>query len=505
MSDHHKPPFRLHNPDVDLLNRRLDRRHFLVKTSLGLGALATGSLLGINRLWGNAGAAISANAPADPETEMLRAIPHFVPKAKRVVYLFMSGGPSQFETFDYKPALASMMGQALPDSVRGGQRLTGMSANQSILPVAPAFCKFNQHGKSGTWISELLPHTAGVVDDLCIVKSLYSEAINHDPAITFFQTGNQLPGRPSIGSWLSYGLGSDNKNLPSFIVLVSKNGQKDQPLYARLWGNGFLPSRYQGVQFRAGKDPVLFLNNPDGYDGEDRKEMLDYLARLNQLQNEAYGDPEVDARIAQYEMAYRMQTSVPEVMDISKEPEEVFNLYGTDSRDPGSFAANCILARKLLEKDVKFVQLYHQGWDQHGGLPQGITQQCKATDQATAALVTDLKRRGLLEDTLIVWGGEFGRTVYSQGKLTATDYGRDHHPRCFTMWMAGAGVKAGFTYGETDDFSYNIVKDPVHVHDFQATLMHLMGIDHERLTYKFQGRRFRLTDVHGKLVKGILS
>lgn len=505
MTDHHQESFRLHTPDFEGLNKKLDRRNFLVKTSLGLGALATGSLLGIPRLFGNASTPLTENNTASFEEEMLRAIPHFAPKAKRIVYLFMAGGPSQFETFDYKPGLEGMMGQALPDSVRKGQRLTGMSANQSILPIAPSAFKFNQHGKSNTWISELLPHTAAVVDDLCIVKSLYSEAINHDPAITFFQTGNQLPGRPSIGSWLSYGLGSDNNNLPSFIVLVSKNGQKDQPLYARLWGNGFLPSKYQGVQFRAGKDPVLFLNNPDGYDGEDRKEMLDYLTKLNQLQNEAYGDPEVEARIAQYEMAYRMQTSVPEVMDISKEPDEVFDLYGTDSRDPGTFAANCILARKLLEKDVKFVQLYHQGWDQHGGLPKAIAQQCRATDQATAALIKDLKRRGLLEDTLVVWGGEFGRTVYSQGKLTAEDYGRDHHPRCFTMWMAGAGVQPGITYGETDDFSYNIVKDPVHVHDFQATLMYLMGIDHERLTYKFQGRRFRLTDVHGKLVKGILS
>lgn len=505
MTDHHQESFRLHTPDFERLNKKLDRRNFLVKTSLGLGALATGSLLGIPRLLGNAATPLTENTTASFEEEMLRAIPHFAPKAKRIVYLFMAGGPSQFETFDYKPGLVGMMGQALPDSVRQGQRLTGMSANQSILPIAPSAFKFNQHGKSNTWISELLPHTAEVVDDLCIVKSLYSEAINHDPAITFFQTGNQLPGRPSIGSWLSYGLGSDNNNLPSFIVLVSKNGQKDQPLYARLWGNGFLPSKYQGVQFRAGKDPVLFLNNPDGYDGEDRKEMLDYLTKLNQLQNEAYGDPEVEARIAQYEMAYRMQTSVPEVMDISKEPDEVFDLYGTDSRDPGTFAANCILARKLLEKDVKFVQLYHQGWDQHGGLPKAIAQQCTATDQATAALIKDLKRRGLLEDTLVVWGGEFGRTVYSQGKLTAEDYGRDHHPRCFTMWMAGAGVQPGITYGETDDFSYNIVKDPVHVHDFQATLMYLMGIDHERLTYKFQGRRFRLTDVHGKLVKDILS
>ncbi len=505
MSHHHNEGFRLHTEDFEKLNKRLDRRNFLIRTSLGLGALATGSLLGVHHLFGNTNKPLTENNTANFEEEMLRAIPHFAPKAKRIVYLFMSGGPSQFETFDYKPGLANMMGQALPDSVRKGQRLTGMSASQSILPIAPSIFKFNQFGKNKTWVSELLPHTAEVVDDLCIVKSLYSEAINHDPAITFFQTGSQLPGRPSIGSWLSYGLGSDNKNLPSFIVLVSKNGQKDQPLYARLWGNGFLPSKYQGVQFRSGKDPVLFLNNPDGYDGADRKEMLDYLTKLNQLQNEAYGDPEVEARIAQYEMAYRMQTSVPEVMDISKEPDDVFDMYGPGSRDPGTYAANCILARKLLEKDVKFVQLYHQGWDQHGGLPKGITEQCKVTDQATAALIKDLKRRGLLEDTLVVWGGEFGRTVYSQGKLTADDYGRDHHPRCFTMWMAGAGVQAGTTYGETDDFSYNIIKDPVHVHDFQATLMHLMGIDHERLVYKFQGRRFRLTDVHGKVVKGVLS
>jgi hypothetical protein len=344
-----------------------------------------------------------------------------------------------------------------------------------------------------------------VVDELCIIKSLYTQQINHDPAITFFQTGHQLPGRPSIGSWLSYGLGSENQNLPAFIVLVSKNASKDQPLYARLWGNGFLPSEHQGVQFRSGKDPVLFLNNPQGYDGPDRQQMLNYLTQLNQLQNENWADPEVDARIAQYEMAYRMQTSVPEVMDTSTEPDEVFELYGPDSRDKGSFAANCLLARKLLEKDVRFVQLYHQGWDHHGGLPKNIAQQCKQTDQATAALLIDLKRRGMLEDTLVVWGGEFGRTVYSQGKLTKNDYGRDHHPRCFSMWMAGAGVKAGLSYGQTDDFSYNIIKDPVHVHDFQATLMHLMGIDHEQLIYKYQGRRFRLTDVSGHIVKGILS
>ncbi|MEO5602787.1 MAG: DUF1501 domain-containing protein, partial [Cyclobacteriaceae bacterium] len=344
-----------------------------------------------------------------------------------------------------------------------------------------------------------------VVDDLCIIKSLYTEAINHDPAITFFQTGNQLPGRPSIGSWVSYGLGSDNENLPTFIVLVSKNAPKDQPLYARLWGNGFLPSRHQGCQFRSGKDPVLFLNNPEGYDGANRKEMLEYLSKLNLLQNDFYHDPEIENRIAQYEMAYKMQTSVPGVVNIDDEPDEVFDLYGPGSRDAGTYAANCILARRLLEKDVKFVQLYHQGWDQHGSLPKGIARQCQDTDQATAGLITDLKRRGLLEDTLVIWGGEFGRTVYSQGKLTADDYGRDHHPRCFTMWMAGAGVKAGFSYGETDDFSYNITSNPVHVHDFQATLMHLMGVDHERLVYKFQGRRFRLTDVEGKVITDILA
>ena len=506
MSHHHddEGDFRLNTPEFYQLHKTLDRRRFLTKTSLGLGALAMGSLFGINKLLGSSAKPVNPKSP-NLEEEIMRALPHIAPKAKRVVYLFMSGGPSQFETFDYKPKLVDLAGQNLPDSVRQGQRLTGMSANQSALPMVPSIYKFNQHGKNNTWVSELLPHTAKVVDDLCIVKSIYSEAINHDPAITFFQTGNQLPGRPSIGSWISYGLGSDNKNLPTFIVLVSKNAPKDQPLYARLWGNGFLESKHQGVQFRSGKDPVLFLNNPDGYDGADRKEMLEYLTKLNHLQNEGFADPEIENRISQYEMAYKMQTSVPEVMDTSGEPDEVFDLYGPDSRDAGTYAANCILARKLLEKDVKFVQLYHQGWDQHGDLPRGIANQCKQTDQATAALVIDLKRRGLLDDTLVIWGGEFGRTVYSQGKLTADDYGRDHHPRCFTMWMAGAGVKPGISYGETDDFSYNIIKDPVHVHDFQATLMHLLGVDHERLTYKFQGRRFRLTDVHGKIISDILA
>lgn len=505
MSDDHEEPFRIHLPEFDSLNKKWDRRNFLTKTTLGLGALAVSALAGKN-LFGKTGPSVVAGGVSDTlEEEILKAIPHLAPKAKRVVYLFMSGGPSQIETFDYKPKLATMFGKDLPESVRKGQRLTSMSANQSVLPLVPSIYKFNQYGQSQTWVSELLPHTAQIADDLCIIKSLYTEAINHDPALTFFQTGNQLPGRPSIGSWISYGLGSDNKNLPTFIVLVSKNAVKDQPLYARLWGNGFLASEHQGVQFRAGKDPVLFLDNPEGYDGKDRKEMLDYLTKLNRLQNELNEDPEVEARIAQYEMAYRMQTSVPDAMDISDEPDEVFEMYGPESRDPGTYAANCILARKLIEKDVKFVQLYHQGWDHHGGLPAGMAKQCKDTDQPTAALIKDLKRRGLLEDTLVIWGGEFGRTVYSQGKLLANDYGRDHHPRCFTMWMAGAGVKPGFSYGETDDFSYNITKDPVHVHDFQATLMHLMGVDHERFTYKFQGRRFRLTDVHGKVVREILA
>lgn len=501
--EHHHDEFRLRGGAFDELNKKLDRRHFLTKSTMGLGALAVGSLFGASKLFG----ASQSAAPAlnnDSQEAILAALPHIAPKAKRVVYLFMSGGPSQFETWDYKPKLADMFGKELPDSVRQGQRLTGMSANQSSLPIAPSIYKFDKHGQSQTWVSELLPHTAKVVDELCIIKSLNTDHINHDPAITFFQTGNQLPGRPSIGSWISYGLGSDNENLPTFISLISKNAG-GQPLYSRLWGSGFLPTKHEGVQFRSGKDPVLFLNNPEGYDGKDRQEMLHYLKELNALQNSSLGDPAIEDRIAQYEMAFRMQTSVPEVMSTADEPGEVFDLYGPDSRDAGTYAANCLLARKLLQKDVKFVQLYHQGWDHHGGLPNGIKHQCKNTDQGTAALIQDLKRTGLLEDTLVIWGGEFGRTAYSQGKLTPEEYGRDHHPRAFSMWMAGAGIKKGFSYGETDDFSYNITQNPVHVHDFQATLMHLLGIDHERLTYKFQGRRYRLTDVHGKIVRDILA
>ena len=474
----------------------LNRRAFLTKASLGLGSLALGTLLTPGQLF----SASSRQSMADGLT-----IPNRVPKAKRVVYLFQSGGPSQLEMFDYKPMLEKMHGQDLPASVRKGQRLTGMSAQQSSLPLVGSTYAFARRGHSGAWVSELMPFTGKVTDELCFIKSMYTEQINHDPALTFFQTGNQLAGRPSIGAWVSYGLGSDNENLPAFIVLVSKNAPQDQPLYARLWGNGFLPSKHQGVQFRSGADPVLYLNNPKGYGKTDRRAMLDALNELNQAQAELAGDPDIGNRIAQYEMAFRMQTSVPDVNNLSDEPDWVFDLYGPESRNPGTFAANCLMARRLLERDVKFVQLYHQGWDQHGNLPAGLTKQCKATDQASAALVLDLKQRGLLDDTLVVWGGEFGRTNYSQGKLTKDNYGRDHHPRCFTMWLAGGGIKPGLTYGETDEFGYNIVHNPVHVHDFQATLLHLLGIDHEKLTYEFQGRRFRLTDVAGKLVNGILA
>ncbi len=481
-----------------LIAANLNRRSFLKKTALGLGTVALGSLIvGPGRE--------TKPLVSDLGTSGVLGAPDFPARAKRVVYLFQSGAPSQFETFEYKPLLEKMHGQDLPESVRKGQRLTSMSAQQSTLPLVGSSFKFQQYGNSGSWVSELMPHTGSVVDDLCFVRSMYTEQINHDPALTFMQTGNQLPGRPSIGSWVSYGLGSDNENLPSFIVLVSNNAPQDQPLFARLWGNGFLPSKYQGVQFRSGADPVLYLSNPKGYTEVDRREMLDVLTELNHAQMEKFGDKEINNRIAQYEMAFRMQASVPELTDLSNEPDWVFEMYGPDSRIPGTYAANCLLARRLIEKDVKFIQLYHQGWDQHGGLPGAIVQQCKATDQASAALVKDLKQRGLLDDTLVVWGGEFGRTNYSQGKLTKTDYGRDHHPRCYTMWMAGGGVKPGLSFGETDEFGYNIVKDPVHVHDFQATLLYLLGIDHEKLTYDAEGRRYRLTDVAGKIVNGIIA
>jgi len=465
----------------------LSRRDFLHRFGMGVGGMALGHLL-------------TANGHA----AVVDGLPHFAPKAKRVIYLFQSGGPSQMDLFDYKPLLNERNGEPLPDSVRQGQRLTGMSANQAALPLAGSAFKFAQHGQSGAWISELMPHLAGVADDLCFVKSMYTEAINHDPAITFFQTGSQLAGRPSIGSWLSYGLGSENENLPAYVALLTK-GRGGQPLYSRLWGSGFLPSEHQGVQFRPGADPVLYLNNPEGVGRESRRMLLDRLNELHEIQREATGDPEFDARIAQYEMAFRMQASVPEITDFSDEPDSVFEEYGPDSRTPGTYAANCLLARRLTERGVRFVQLFHRDWDHHGGLPAGIRGECKLTDQPSAALVSDLKRRGLLDETLVVWGGEFGRTNYSQGQLTATDYGRDHHPRCFTVWMAGGGVKPGLSYGATDEFGYNVTEKPVHVHDFHATLLHLMGIDHERLIYKFQGRRFRLTDVHGHVVRDLLA
>jgi hypothetical protein len=461
---------------------------------MGLGSLALANLVNPARLFAGSG----------QERGILGDRLHHPARAKRVIYLFMAGGPSQIETFDYKPVLVQRNGEQLPDSVRQGQRLTGMSGNQSSLPLAGSQFGFAQHGHHGTWVSDLLPQTAKVVDELCIVRSMFTDAINHDPAITFFQTGSQIAGRPSIGSWIHYGLGSDNDNLPAFVVLITP-GKVDQPLYSRLWGSGFLPTEHQGVQFRSGKEAVLYLTNPDGVTSEGRRLLLDRLRDMHAHAAEALGDTEVDARIAQYEMSYRMQASVPGVMDVSNESAETFALYGKDSRTPGTFAANCLLARRLAAQGVKFIQLYHQGWDQHDSLPKNIRRQCEETDQASAALVTDLKQRGMLDDTLLVWGGEFGRTSYSQGKLTATSYGRDHHPRCFTVWMAGGGVKAGLVHGATDDFSYNITEGGVHVHDFQATLLHLLGIDHEQLTFLHQGRRFRLTDVHGKVVRALLA
>lgn len=471
----------------------LTRRKFLNRFGMGLGGVALADLLTPMRGL----ASESANGG-------VLGAPHFAPKAKRVIYLFMAGGPSQLETFDYKPVLNERNGENLPDSVRQGQRLTGMSGNQAVLPLAGSIFKFNRPGQSGAWISELLPHTAKVIDDLCVVRSLYTEAINHDPAITFLQTGSQISGRPSIGSWVHFGLGSGNENLPSFVVLITK-GKGGQPLYSRLWGSGFLPSKYQGVQFRSGADPVLYLNNPDGISDSNRRVLLDGLRDLHQLNADRLGEAEVDARVAQYEMAYRMQTSVPEAMDLDGEPESTYTLYGEDARKPGTFAANCLQARRMAERGVKFIQLYHQGWDHHGGLPGGMKTQCKETDQPCAALLQDLKQRGMLDETLVIWGGEFGRTNYSQGKLTDTNYGRDHHPRCFSAWMAGGGAKPGVVHGETDEFGYNVVKDGVHVHDFHATLMHLLGVNHEQLTFKYQGRRFRLTDVHGHVVKELLA
>jgi hypothetical protein len=474
------------------------RRHFFGMGAKGLGIAALANLLGRDLS--------AATNPGPGAQRGLDGLPHFAPTAKRVIYLFQSGGPSQIELFDYKPRLVEFQGQNLPESIRMGQRLTGMSASQSSFPVVPSKFKFARYGKSGAWVSELMPYTAQAADQLTFIKSMHTEAINHDPAVTLLQTGSQIAGRPSMGTWVSYGIGSETQDLPSFVVMISPgSGTGGQPLYDRLWGSGFLPSRYQGVKFRSVGDPVLYLSNPHGFTSDDRRSYLDALAKLNQAQLEQTGDPEIGTRIAQYEMAFRMQTSVPELTDLSREPEHVLNLYGPDVKKPGTFAANCLLARRLAERGVRFIQLYHRDWDHHGKLPQDLPKRCNETDQAAAALIADLKQRGMLDDTLVIWGGEFGRTVYCQGRLTATEYGRDHHPRCFTVWLAGGGIKPGITLGETDDYCYNVTKDPVHVHDLQATILHCLGIDHTRLTYQFQGRHFRLTDVSGEVVKPILA
>jgi Protein of unknown function (DUF1501) len=484
------------------IDLQLTRRQFFGRSAQGIGIGALASLLGpdLSVLAAGLGEA------RDPKTGGLVGFPNFAPKAKRVIFLHQSGGPSQLETFDYKPGLAKLQGTQIPDSVRQGQRVA-QTMGQSQLLVAQSTFGFARHGQSGTWVSELLPHTAKIVDDITVIKTMNTEAINHDPAITFIQTGFQQPGRPSMGAWLSYGLGSENQNLPAFVVLLSQAHaiNTDQPLFSRLWASGFLPSSYQGVRFRTGSAPVLFLDDPPGISKITRRQMLNAVEKLDEIGHQAYGDPEIETRISQYEMAYRMQTSVPDLMDLSKEPESVFELYGPESRKPGTYAANCLLARRLAERNVRFIQLYHRGWDQHKDLPRDLALQCRGTDQPTAALITDLKQRGLLDDTLVVWGGEFGRTVFSQGKLTDANYGRDHHPRNFCMWVAGGGMKRGAVIGETDDFSYNIVSDPVNVYDLQATILHGLGIDHKKLTYRFQGRDFRLTDVHGEVVEKMLA
>jgi hypothetical protein len=481
------------NPEIQSL---FTRRRFLELSSTGVGAAALSTLMNKDLLAQVSGA---TGTPAGG----LPGLPHFAPKAKRVIYLFQGGAPSQHELWDYKPHVEGLRGTDLPPSVRGNQRLTAMTASQTSFPIVPSMFKFAQHGQSGTWISELMPHTAKVADELCFIRTMHTEAINHDPGMTFFQTGAQLAGRPSIGAWLSYGLGSMNDDLPTFVAMVSNRG--GNPVYDRLWGSGFLPSEHQGVKFLSTGDPVLYLSNPPGIDQSGRRRFLDDLGTLNRQDFETFGDPETSTRITQYEMAYRMQTSVPELTDLSDEPESVFERYGPDAKTPGTFAANCLLARRLAERDVRFIELFHRGWDMHTQLPRRIQVQAKDVDQPQAALILDLKERGLLDETLVVWGGEFGRTIFCQGRLTEETYGRDHHPRAFTIWMAGGGVKPGTSYGETDDFGFNIVKDPVHIHDLHATMMHLLGIDHTKLTFPFQGRNFRLTDVHGEIVRGILA
>lgn len=475
----------------------MTRREFFARTATGIGTAALATLLAEDLL--GAGAAKGEGALPD--------LPHFAPKAKRIIYLMQGGAPSHVDLFDYKPNLVKRRGEELPASVHMGQRLTTMTAGQKNRPVLPGITGFKQYGKSGAWLCDFLPHTAAVADDLCFIKSMHTEAINHAPAVTLFMTGSEMPGRPSIGAWLSYGLGSLNHNLPTFVVMTSRDKEAScgQLFYDYYWGSGFLASKFQGVKFRSEGDPVLYLSNPQGMSPEVRRGLLDDLAKLNEIRLKENGDPEIATRISQYEMAFRMQTSVPELIDTSKEPKHVLDMYGPDVHRQGSFARHCLLARRLVERGVRYVQLFHAGWDQHRNLPTQLEVQCRDTDQPSAALVKDLKQRGLLEDTLVIWGGEFGRTVFVQGELTAKEYGRDHHPRCFTIWLAGGGIKPGTSYGETDDYCYNVAKDPVHVHDFQATLLHLLGIDHTRLTFKYQGRHYRLTDVHGQVVKGVLA
>jgi hypothetical protein len=482
------------------LNYQKKRRDFLRGTVLGLGGIALDSLLGCKQ--GNSEKLKGGNLEQDINQPL--GGPHFVPTAKRVIYLFQNGGPAQMELFDYKPTLYKMHGKEIPESVIGQNRVSGMVSNQYSFPLAMPASSFSPFGANGTYLSELIPHTASIVDDLCIVHSMVTEQINHEPALIFTQTGNQLSGRPTIGSWLSYGLGSMNENLPSFIVMLSKGGDNSQISNAA-WSSGFLPSYHQGVQFMPGKDPVLFLNTPDGVDRMDRRRALDFIKNFNQLQNEKFHDPEIESQITQAEMAYKMQLAIPSITDLSDEPQYILDMYGPDVKVPGTFAHNCLMARRLAEKDVRYIQLFHLGWDHHGALASGIRRATKQTDQASAALVKDLKQRGLLDDTLVVWGGEFGRTSFSQGKLTPDGFGRDHHPGCYTIWMAGGGVKPGIVHGLTDDFAHNVVRDKVHVHDFQATLLYLLGIDHEQFIFKSQGRRYRLTDVAGNVIHNLIA
>ncbi len=487
-----RPKERRQGVPVDIA-LRLARRRFLGQAGVGIGMAALAELLHCD---------LFAQSADSNGTGALPGLPHFAPKAKRVIYLFQSGAPSQLDLFDYKPQLAKTHGTDLPESIRNGQRLTAMTAGQTSFPIAQSIFKFAQYGQAGAWLSELLPYTAKVVDDLCFIKSLHTEQINHDPAVTFAQTGFQLAGRPSLGAWVSYGLGTMNQDLPAFVVMITGNGQA---LAERQWGTGFLPSKYQGVKLRSVGDPVLYVSNPEGFETSQRAKFIEDLGRLNQLELEATQNPEIATRIAQYEMAFRMQASVPELTDLSKEPEHTYELYGPESRRPGTYAANCLMARRLAERGVRFIQVYHRAWDHHSGLPRAIRATCQQVDQPSAGLVQDLKEPGLLDDTLVIWAGEFGRTVYSQGKLTADDYGRDHHPRAFTIWMAGGGVKPGISLGETDDYGYNITADPVHVHDLNATVLRCLGIDHTRLTYKYSGRNFRLTDTGGRVFQKALN